>query len=253
MASSFKKNIGQIIWSISSYIVTNLVTICWFLFFRFCNKTTILGKENIPLKPNTLLLSNHQTMIDSFPVGLFAFFPYTLIRPSLIPWNPAAEENFFGSPLVAWLFSNMKCIPIRPGRKDSGALFKMARALKCGPMTIFPEGTRSRNGVIGKGRGGAGMLILETQPAIIPVCISGMDSVLPIGAVVPRIGKKVYISYGKPMDLSMYYERGKSKEVAVALVAHIMDEIRSLNEEIEDLKKNHQQEQNKADPSLADH
>lgn len=195
-----------------------------------------MGKKHVPQRHNTLLLSNHQSMIDSFLVGLCAFYPTSIYRPSVIPWNPAAEENFYRNPLLAWLAENWKCIPIKKGRKDVGAIYKMAAALRRGTMTLFPEGTRSRDGSIGKPRGGAGLLILETQPTVIPVCIDGMDKLLPIGSIFPRIFKKIYVYYGEPMDLTKFYGRGKTKEVAQEIMNEVMTAIRSLKAEIEALK-----------------
>lgn len=175
-------------------------------------------------------------MIDSFLVGMFAFYPMSLIRPEVMPWNPAAEENFYRTPILAWLADNWKCIPIKQGRKDVGAIFRMAEALKTSPMTLFPEGTRSRDGSIGKARGGAGLLILETRPTVVPVCIDGMDKLLPIGSVFPRLFKRIYIHYGEPIDLSEFYGKGKTKEVAQAMMNQVMDRIRSMHAEIESMK-----------------
>ncbi len=196
----------------------------------------MIGKRNVPQQANTLLLSNHQTMIDSFLVGVFAFYPNSLFRPGLIPSNPAAEENFYRTPVLAWFADNWKCIPIKKGRKDVSAIYKMAQALKKSPMTLFPEGTRSRDGSIGKARGGAGLLILETKPTVIPVCIDGMDELLPIGSVFPRIFKRIYVYYGKPLDLSVFCGREKNRDVAQAIMNQVMETIQRMHTEIQTTK-----------------
>jgi 1-acyl-sn-glycerol-3-phosphate acyltransferase len=224
-------------WPISNYLLANLSVTFGYIFFHFLNRTIVIGKRNVPQKRNTLLLSNHQTMIDSFLVGLFAFYPTSLLKPSVIPWNPAAEENFYRNPFLAWLADSWKCIPIKKGRKDVGAIFKMAEALRSGTMTLFPEGTRSRDGSIGQARGGAGLLILETRPTVIPVCIEGMDELLPVGAVLPRLFKRVYIYYGKPLDLSEFYHRPKSREAAREIMTRVMDRIRTMRAEIQAMKE----------------
>ncbi|NIR47155.1 1-acyl-sn-glycerol-3-phosphate acyltransferase, partial [candidate division KSB1 bacterium] len=229
--------LSRVTWPITQYLLTNGSVALGWLFFKVLNRTKIIGKENVPQRPNTLLLSNHQSMIDSFPVGLFAFFPRSLIKPSVMPWNPAAEENFYKNPILGWLAENWKCIPIKKGRKDVGAIFKMAEALKVSPMTLFPEGTRSRDGKIGRARGGAGMLILETRPTVIPVCVDGLNRLLPVGAVVPRLFKRIYIYYGKPIDLSRFNSQGKTKEVAQDIMNHVMDRIRSMQAEIQKMNE----------------
>lgn len=233
VALAIKKRgwLSRRIWPISHYLVTNLTVTLGFIFFRIFNRTTVIGRENVPRRSNTLLLSNHQSMVDSFLVGLCAYYPISLIRPSLIPWNPAAEENFFRTPILAWLADNWKCIPVKKGRKDVGLISKMAAALQTSPLTLFPEGTRSRDGSIGKARGGAGLLILETRPTVIPVRIDGMHRVLPIGSIVPRIFKRIYVHYGRPLDLTEFYDEKKNKEAAEAIMARVMEAIRSLGNE----------------------
>jgi 1-acyl-sn-glycerol-3-phosphate acyltransferase len=226
----------RLTWPITHYLITHIFVLIGYLFFHVFNRTIIIGKKNVPQEPNTLLLSNHQTMIDSFLVGICAFFPKSLARPSVMPWNPAAEENFFRNPILAWLADNWKCLPIKKGRKDVGAIFKMSRALRQAPMTFFPEGTRTRNGKIGRARGGAGLLILENRPAVIPVCIEGMDKVLPIGSIVPKMFKKIYVYYGPPMDLAEFYSQEKTKEVAQEVMTRVMDKIRQLHTEIQMMK-----------------
>lgn len=223
--------------SITLYLVTNITVFLAIIFLKLLNRTTVIGAENVPHRPNTLLLSNHQTMIDSFLVGGCSLFPDSVVHPSVIPWNAAAEENFFGNPVLAWFSRNWKCMPIKRGRKDVGAIFKLAEALKDSPMMLFPEGTRSRTGQIGKARGGAGLLILETQPTVIPVCIEGMDKVLPIGTVFPRVFKHVYIQYGKPLDLTCFYGRGKNKEVAHDIMEVVMSSIRDMQKELKERSK----------------
>jgi len=132
-------------------VVTHVtVTLLWLVFFVL-NRTTVIGRRNVGEERNTLLLSNHQSMLDSFLVGLAAFYPGSWLKPRLIPWNPAAAENFYKNPLLAWLADNWKCIWVREGRRDLHALHRMIQVLPRGVMTLFPEGTRSRDGAVGPG------------------------------------------------------------------------------------------------------
>jgi len=150
----------QLLWPITSYMVTNVtVTLLWLVLFVL-NRTRVIGRRNVGEERNTLLLSNHQSihqsMLDSFLLGLAAFYPQSCLKPQLIPWNPAAAENFYKNPLLAWLADNWKCIWVREGRRDLHALHRMIQVLPRGVMTVFPEGTRSRDGSVGPGRPGAG-------------------------------------------------------------------------------------------------
>ncbi|MGH7672777.1 MAG: lysophospholipid acyltransferase family protein [Gemmatimonadales bacterium] len=95
---------------------------------------------------------------------------------------------------------NWKCIWVREGRRDLHALHRMIQVLRRGVMTLFPEGTRSRDGSVAPGRPGAGFLILATRPRVVPVAIDGTQEVLPIGGYVPRRCKRVSVSFGPPVD-----------------------------------------------------
>jgi len=233
---SHRSLLSRLLWPVTHYFITSLSVTLSYIYFRLLNNTTVIGKRNVPRRPNTLLLSNHQTMIDSFLVGLCAYYPILLIRPSLMPWNPAAEENFYKNTILAWFADNWKCIPIKKGRKDLKAIFEVAEGLRTSPVTFFPEGTRSRTGKIGRGRVGAGFLVLETWPAVVPVCIDGMDKVLPIGSSLPRFFKRIYIYFGRPLDLSEFKDRKTDRETAQEVIDKVMEAIRVLKIEIQKMK-----------------
>lgn len=213
-------------------MVTNLTVAMFWVLFRVFNRTTVIGREHIDDQPNTLFLSNHQSMIDSFLVGLIAYFPRALWKAHLLPWNPAAAENFYKTPLLRWLADNWKCIPIQEGRRDLHALHRMLQVLPAGVMTVFPEGTRTRDGEVGPGKPGAGLVILGARPKVIPVAIDGMRDVLPIGSVIPRIFKRITVCYGPPVDYSDFLQERRSRETAQALVDRVIEAIRSQLAEI---------------------
>jgi 1-acyl-sn-glycerol-3-phosphate acyltransferase len=227
----------NIIWHTIGYILTNIiVTVVW-IFFRIFQRVTTIGRKNVGHDPNTVLLSNHQSMIDSFPVGLEAYFPWSFVKPYLIPWNPAASENFFKHPLLGFMTSHMRCIPVRPGRRDLKALHRMIHVLPTGTMTLFPEGTRSRSGEVGPGRPGAGLLILATRPRVIPVAIEGMQDVLPIGSKFPRLWRRVRVMYGKPVDYSEFLDQPRTRETAQEVVDKVMEVIRAQHSELRRLRE----------------
>jgi 1-acyl-sn-glycerol-3-phosphate acyltransferase len=200
------------------------------------NRVRTFGREYVGEEPNTLLLSNHQSMIDSMPIGIWAFYPKSWIKPWLVPWHPAARENFFKNKLVAWYSTHTRCIPVRPGRRDLHALHKMLDVLPKGTIILFPEGTRSRSGDVQDGRPGAGLVALATRPKIIPVAIDGMQDVLPIGESKPRIGQKIYIKYGPPVDYSEFQDKPRTRETAQALVDKVMKAIREQHAQIRQLR-----------------
>ncbi|OGL47501.1 MAG: hypothetical protein A2W05_02980 [Candidatus Schekmanbacteria bacterium RBG_16_38_10] len=226
-----KNKLIKIFDGIISYIlIITTISIAWIL-FRILNRTKIYGLENIPHKKNLLLLPNHLTMIDSFLVGTSAFYPEVITKPWLIPWSPAAEENFFNNPFLAWLSAKWKAIPVKRGRKDLEVLNRMIEILPEGTMINFPEGTRSRTGKLGNGRPGVGKLIYDAKPTVIPARIYGMDKVLPIGSYFPRIFKKISVVFGKPIDFSSFYSLPDEKETWLSISKKVMESIAELRPE----------------------
>ena len=201
------------------------VTVAAVLFFGL-SRTEIIGRRNALRARNVLLLSNHQSLIDSFLIGFSAYYGPAIYRPWLAPWNPAAEENFYKNAYQGWWSDQWKCIPVAPGRRDMRALYRMIRALREGTMILFPEGTRTRTGEVGKGRPGAGLVALANRPHLIPVTVEGMDDVLPIGAAWPRPFQRVTILFGPAIDYSHLAGEERSKESAQAIVDLGMDLIR---------------------------
>ena len=79
-------------------------------------------------------------------------------------------------------------------------------------------------------------MIRETWPAVVPVCIDGMDKVLPIGSSFPRFFKRIYIYFGRPLDLSEFKGRKTDRETAQEVIDKVMEAIRALKIEIQKMK-----------------
>jgi 1-acyl-sn-glycerol-3-phosphate acyltransferase len=220
------RRLARRLWPVTSYLVTHLTVALMWLFFFVLNRTIVHGRHHVGDRPNTLLLSNHQSMIDSFLIGIAVYYPQALFRPHLLPWNPAAAENFFRGWLRGWLAYNWRCIPVREGRRDPRALRRLAAVLPRGVVILYPEGTRTRDGSVGPGRAGAGVVALTTGARVIPVAIDGMREVLPIGHTIPRIGKRIHVVYGPPLDVPEVPEENPSREEGQQLVDRAMAAIR---------------------------
>ena len=213
-------------WPFTRWLFTLGTTTVGAILFFGLSRTEIIGRRNALRVRNTLLLSNHQSLIDSFLIGFSAYYGPAVFKPWLICWNPAAEENFYKNAYQGWWSDQWKCIPVAPGRRDMRALYRMIRALKEGTMILFPEGTRSRSGAVGEGKPGAGLVALANQPHIVPVTIAGMSDVLPIGASWPIPFQRVTILFGPPIDYSHLVGKERSKETAQAVVDQVMSVIR---------------------------
>src|SRR5207245_8332859 len=82
------------------------------------------------------------------------------------------------------------------------------------------------DGAVGPGRPGAGLLILATRPRVIPVAIDGMQAVLPIGRYLPRIFKRIAVSFGSPVDYTDLLAMPRTRETAQAVIDRVMAAIR---------------------------
>ena len=202
----------------------------WNIIFKILNKVEVLGEENRPKKgdPSVLLLSNHISAIDPF---LIAVTSYTLFSP--VRWRAPAKEELFRYPVIRNIISAWGAFPVRRGKGDYEAMNKMVQMLKESVVVIFPEGTRSRDGTLLKGRPGVGKIIWEARPArIIPVVVEGTNWVLPKGRIFPALCKKTRIYYGKPMDFQSWYQKVPTVEITQKMVDEVIAEIKQMEEEM---------------------
>ena len=70
-------------------------------------------------------------------------------------------------------------------------------------------------------RSGIGYVMLKTRPRAIPICMEGMDEILPVGHFFPRLFRTIFIYYGKPVDLSEFYDREHDRETAQACIEKV--------------------------------
>ncbi len=197
-------------------IALGIATIGSFLLFRLLNRMKVEGLENIPEShENVLYCPNHSSLLDNFALGVGLYIPRMLFRPEYIPINLADRKNFFGDPssrrfkdrvlrvLGEYFFKNLRTFPVdRQGVGGLEQVDQWVEMLRQNIVIVFPEGTRSRTGEIGRGRAGVGKLIYDARPTVIPVRLIGTDEVLGVGKLIPSFFRTVRIIIGKPLDLS---------------------------------------------------
>ena len=196
-----------------------------FVLFRLMNRVEADGLENIPDESeNVLYCLNHSSLIDNFAFESIAFMPKIFFRPEYMPVNLADRKNFFGDPksrrlkdrvlglLGKHFFTHLRAYPVDRKRGDLEQVEEWAELLRQNIVVVFPEGTRSRSGEIGRGKPGVGKLIYTTRPIVIPVRMWGMEKVLGVGRVVPRAFQTVHVRVGEPMDLTDMLERPLPEE-----------------------------------------
>ena len=186
------------------------------------------GTENVPEEGGAILASNHLSYSD------WLFMPLTIPRRVTF----VAKAEYFTTPgIKGWLqktfFSGAGQVPIdrSSGSAAAGAIATGLRILGSGELFgIYPEGTRSHDGRLYKGRTGVAVMALKAQVPVIPCAMIGTFEAQPPGKVIPNI-HPVTIRFGKPLDFSRYAGMENEKAILRAITDEIMYAILSLSEQ----------------------
>jgi 1-acyl-sn-glycerol-3-phosphate acyltransferase len=184
------------------------------------------GAENVPASGAAILASNHLSYAD------WLFMPLTLPRRVTF----VAKAEYFTTPGVkGWFqkkfFSGAGQVPIdRSGASAAeGALASARRILGDGELFgIYPEGTRSHDGRLYRGKTGVARLALETGVPVIPVAVLGTDVVAPPGKKFGAFTRPG-VRFGKPLDFSRYEGLENDRYILRAVTDEIMYEIMQLS------------------------
>ncbi len=180
-----------------------------------------IGYERLPTDGPAILCPNHISFLDS------AFLMLTV--PRNISFVGKAE--YMDDWKTKYLFPALGMIPIdrSGGSKSQAALDAAEAVLRRGELFgIFPEGTRSRDGDLYKGRTGAARLATKIGCPVFPVGIVGTDRIQPIDAKVPKLGKECTITIGRPIRPERYTGRGPEHLAWRSMMDEVMYEIREM-------------------------
>jgi len=205
----------------------------WFLkwiaigpMLRLVFRPQVEGAENVPSEGPAILASNHLSYAD------WLFMPLTLPRRVTF----VAKAEYFTTPgIKGWFqrqfFSGAGQVPIdRSGASAAeGALTSAKRVLDEGELFgIYPEGTRSHDGKLYRGKTGVARLALETGVPVIPVAVVGTDVVAPPGKKFGSITRPV-VRFGKPLDFQRYEGLENDRYILRSVTDEIMYEIMRLS------------------------
>ena len=150
-------------------VVYWLVRIPLQLFFWTYLRMSRIGREHFPKQGPAIIASNHRSFFDPFIIGTMARRPM---------YYMAKRELFELHPILSWLLISLGAFPVDRGSGDHDAIATAKRLLARGELVlIFPEGTRTRPGPLGRPRRGVGRLALETGAPVIPVAIIGTEAI----------------------------------------------------------------------------
>lgn len=193
---------------------------------RFIFRPWVRGVENVPSSGAAILASNHLSFSDSI------FMPLQCPRPVVFL---AKSEYFTGKGIKGWLVKSFFVatgqLPIdRSGGKASEAALNTGLGvLEQGQLLgIYPEGTRSPDGRLYRGRTGIARMVLEAKVPVVPVAMIDTEKVQPIGKRLPRV-RRVGIVYGKPLDFSRFEGMEGDRIVLRAVTDEIMYELKKIS------------------------
>jgi cytidylate kinase len=174
----------------------------------------------IPRTGPLIVAGNHASSAD--PVLIGAFLPKTLGRPL----NWLGKRELVELPVIGWF---MRRVPIHPVDRATADLEAFRIAMKIldsgNILAVFPEGTRSEDGMLQEAKDGVAVLALRSGAPVLPVAVGDSDHLWPKHSRLPRLGKTVTVRYGRPFRVAEELQfapagmdRRAAKEAATALI-----------------------------------
>lgn len=180
------------------------------ILFRIFLRLEVHGAENIPKTGPLVIASNHLSLLDPPVIGVAA--------PRKVHFM-AKQELFV--PVLGYIYKTLGAFPVKRGGADRAAIKQGIEILQSGEvLAIFPEGTRSKTGQLGKLEPGALMMAGKSNAVIVPTAVSGTD--------IKRCGRlwpKVTVRFGTPVPFPPV---GLSKEVLQDLTDKLTADIKAL-------------------------
>lgn len=189
---------------------------------RICVRIKVEGREHLPKKGAVIIAANHRSFLDSIFIPMIVRRRVTFV----------AKAEYFDDAKTAWFFRGCGQIPIRRegGTASERALAAATEVLqKGGVFGIYPEGTRTRDGMLHRGHTGIARLSLQNNAPIVPVGLIGTDNVQPVDRKMPVLFQHVTIRVGEPIDPARYGGREHDRMALRELTDEVMYEIGQLS------------------------
>ncbi|GAA4976648.1 lysophospholipid acyltransferase family protein [Actinoplanes utahensis] len=193
---------------------------------RLVFRPKVEGLRNVPRSGPVILACNHLSFSDSIFTPLIMKRKVTFV---------AKAEYFTGKGIKGWFsrmfFTGAGTIPVdrSGGQAAQAALDTLLRVLRQGDIAgIYPEGTRSPDGRLYRGKTGVARLALESGAPVVPVALLNTDEIQPTGTLIPAV-KRVRIRIGEPLDFSRYADQKGDRFVERAITDEIMYELMALS------------------------
>jgi len=199
---------------------------------RAIYRPRVEGRENVPRTGPVIFASNHLSFIDSVAIPVASPRPVHFL----------AKSSYFEKWASRQFFTAIGAIAVERGAGQAAldALDQQRALLEDGrAVALYPEGTRSLDGRLYKGRTGVAFLALQTGAPVVPVGLIGTDKVMPVGAKVPTTKERITVRFGEPLDLSPHgpassgrARRGATDEIMTAIHALSEQELANAYNEV---------------------
>ncbi len=185
-------------------VVRIILTTFFWIYFRMQR----IGREHIPEEGPVILAANHRSFFDPFVIGTMTRRPVYYV---------AKKELFGFSRVLSWLLNALGAFPVDRGRRDQETIETAKIILARGGIVLmFPEGTRTRPGALGRPRRGVGRLALETGAPVVPIAVIGTEDIRNGWRIRPR---KVRARAGRPLQFP------RIEDASPALAGAVTDRI----------------------------
>lgn len=197
--------------------------------FRLLFRLRVEGKENLPSSGPLIVASNHLSFIDSYviPISLLPLKVVFLAKAEYF------ETKGFKGWVSRWFFTSIGMIPVARGNGASAlsSLEQSAEIINGGAVFgIYPEGTRSMDGRLYRGKAGVGWVVLATGAPVLPVGLIGTQDLQPYGSRFPKIGRRVTVRIGQPLEFGAY-EGQPPARARRAITDEVVQAIQKLSEQ----------------------
>ena len=189
---------------------------------RLLFRPKVSGLENIPHEGGAIVAANHVSFLDP------------LLLPLVIPRRRVmflTKVKYIDKPVLRWFLAGAGVIPVATDdpRAVSDAITAAVEAVRSGRLVgIFPEGTRSPDGRLHRGKTGVARIALDSGAPVIPAGIIGTDLAFPRGARLPRV-RSVRIAFGPPLRFAVPGNRTRSASLSRTSTEQVMAAIRGLS------------------------
>lgn len=208
----------HIIKKISQFFILNFVA----LFIK-----EVRGEDNLPEHSGYLIASNHTSHIDPFIIASIIYLKHRKIARYI------GKKESLNNVVSKFVYSTFDVIPIDRNSKSKKTINYAIKCLKNKEIIgIFPEGTRTFDGKIQRGKTGIARMALRSNVCIVPVAIKGTFDLWPRHRGFPKIKKIVKVNIGKTIDLHNYTKRKISKKILRYTTDLIMQRIEDLYKEM---------------------